>query len=195
MPSPLSNPPCKILTRSHKNTVPNRSNNTCTPCLCQKLGWPKGQLFQGHNIHQHKRMSEWEALASCSAMGKPGSCCSVCSHTASLTHPSKVGQRWQLLRVPKLRYKFCFRKTVWKRPQMYFHLTFEQGAWFMVRLSDATGSPRDKKAPVSWPAAIYSSAIYFCCLVSAAQDTQKFSGIKDLHWTGPTYRDKEIRHG
>jgi len=65
----------------------------------------------------------------------------------------------------------------------------------MVQLSGITVSLRDEKASARRPAAIYSYTIYSYSPTSASQDLQKFSGIQDLHCTGPTQRDKEVRYG
>lgn len=51
------------------------------------------------------------------------------------------------------------------------------------------------KVPASWPAAIYPYAIYFYSPASAPLDMKKSSAMWDLHCTGPTYRDKDVRYG
>lgn len=132
-------------------------------------------------------------LFHCSGTAKFGCCCSICSHVASPTCPSTLAQSWQLLRAQIPQQKFSFRKNCLGKNPNILHLTFKQGVLFMVQLSDVTASPRDTKAANQQQ--FYSCAIYSYSLASPPQDTQKCRGIQDLHCTGPTYRDKEIRYG
>lgn len=139
-----------ILPRSHMNTAPNRSNNTCTPCLCQNWHDPNASSPRVTAFINTKR---W-------VLGKPGSC-SVCSHTVNPTHPSELGQSWQLLRDPKQWYKCYFRKSVWKRLQMYF--IWHSNKEFVSRPDCQVPLPQPRdKAPSSWP--VVKSALVAGCL-------------------------------
>lgn len=186
---PLNSSLCRILPRSPQEC----SSQQIKKCLhqddpkCSSSKVTTSVNLKGRVGEKHLHVA---FLFHHSAMGKSGSCCSICSHVASPTCPSTLAQSWQLLRAQILQHKFSFKKH-WKKTPNILHLTFKRGVLFTVQLSDVTAPPRDRKADNQQQ--FYSCAIY--SLASLTQGTQKCSGIKDFHCTGPTYRDKEIKYG
>lgn len=111
---PLTSIPCRILPRSSQQySTQGIKKHWHLPACANYQGNQKGHFSQVTTFINIKGQvgEKYLPFASpfhCSTKGMFGSCCSVCRHAASPTHPSTLAQNWQVLRAQIPQQKISF---------------------------------------------------------------------------------------